>query len=135
MKLNELDFDELKERLEKVMARQLRGESLPDTWERQRKCSFKNPEFWKLVSWAFRKLVFAASSRNELNLTYAFSYIVSSAKAGTIQEVFYRFAVFTTIVETLGREFYRGPPKGFIPLPDAEIGGCARNDSLIAPAI
>ncbi|MEG4535395.1 hypothetical protein [Microcoleus sp. D2_18a_D3] len=28
-----------------------------------------------------------------------------------------------------------GPPKGFVPLPDAEIGGCARNDSLIAPAI
>jgi hypothetical protein len=27
------------------------------------------------------------------------------------------------------------PPKGFIPLPDAEIGGCARNDSSIAPAI
>jgi len=24
-------------------------------------------------------------------------------------------------------------PKGFVPLPDAEIGGCARNDSLIAP--
>ncbi|AFZ05985.1 hypothetical protein Osc7112_1462 [Oscillatoria nigro-viridis PCC 7112] len=28
-----------------------------------------------------------------------------------------------------------GPPKGFVPLPDVEIGGCARNDSLIAPAI
>ena len=28
-----------------------------------------------------------------------------------------------------------GPPKGFVPLPDAEIGGCARNDSLITPAI
>ena len=32
-------------------------------------------------------------------------------------------------------EIIRGPPKGFVPLPDAEIGGCARNDSLIAPAI
>ena len=31
--------------------------------------------------------------------------------------------------------FGTGPPKGFVPLPDAEIGGCARNDSLIAPAI
>ncbi|MEG3978611.1 hypothetical protein QT970_28945 [Microcoleus sp. herbarium8] len=29
----------------------------------------------------------------------------------------------------------RGPPKRFIPIPDIEIGGCARNDSLIAPAI
>jgi hypothetical protein len=29
----------------------------------------------------------------------------------------------------------KSPPKGFIPLPDAEIGGCARNDSSIAPAI
>ena len=28
-----------------------------------------------------------------------------------------------------------GPPKGFVPLPDAEIGGCARNDSLIAPLV
>jgi hypothetical protein len=27
------------------------------------------------------------------------------------------------------------PPKGFIPLPDVEIGGCARNDSLTAPAL
>jgi hypothetical protein len=33
------------------------------------------------------------------------------------------------------REEHTGPPKGFIPLPDTEIGGCARNDSLIAPAI
>jgi len=32
-------------------------------------------------------------------------------------------------------EIIRGPPKGFVPLPDVEIGGCARNDSLIAPAI
>lgn len=32
-------------------------------------------------------------------------------------------------------EIIRGPPKGFVPLPDIEIGGCARNDSLIAPAI
>ncbi|MEG4633314.1 hypothetical protein QUB56_27665, partial [Microcoleus sp. AR_TQ3_B6] len=29
----------------------------------------------------------------------------------------------------------RAGPKIFVPLPDAEIGGCARNDSLIAPAI
>ncbi|MGB7891059.1 MAG: hypothetical protein WCF82_03910 [Microcoleus sp.] len=28
-----------------------------------------------------------------------------------------------------------GPPKGFVPLPDAETGGCARNDSLIAPLV
>ncbi|WP_228057570.1 hypothetical protein [Tychonema sp. LEGE 07203] len=32
-------------------------------------------------------------------------------------------------------ETARAPPKRFIPIPDAEIGGCARNDSLIAPAI
>lgn len=32
-------------------------------------------------------------------------------------------------------ESSRDPPKGFVPLPDTEIGGCARNDSLIAPAI
>jgi hypothetical protein len=32
-------------------------------------------------------------------------------------------------------ELCESPPKGFIPLPDAEIGGCARNDSSIAPAI
>ncbi len=37
--------------------------------------------------------------------------------------------------EPLRQEFDRNPPKGFVPLPDAEIGGCARNDSLIAPAI
>lgn len=29
-------------------------------------------------------------------------------------------------------KYSHGPPKGFVPLPDAEIGGCARNDSLIA---
>lgn len=28
--------------------------------------------------------------------------------------------------------FCTGPPKGFVPLPDAEIGGCARNDIALA---
>ena len=37
--------------------------------------------------------------------------------------------------EPLSYERGRGPPKGFVSLPDAEIGGCARSDSLIAPAI
>lgn len=35
------------------------------------------------------------------------------------------------------READRAPPSFqiFIPLPDSEIGGCARNDSLTAPAV
>ena len=32
-------------------------------------------------------------------------------------------------------KYGKDPPKGFVPLPDAEIGGCARNDSLIAPLV
>jgi hypothetical protein len=32
-------------------------------------------------------------------------------------------------------EVNRDPPKYFVPIPDSEIGGCARSDSLIAPAI
>ena len=44
----------------------------------------------------------------------------------------------TTLDSNLTSEqphFTFSPPKGFMPLPDAEIGGCARNDSLPAPAI
>jgi hypothetical protein len=47
-------------------------------------------------------------------------------------------AKFRSFIEGLASsqpEPCESPPKGFIPLPDAEIGGCARNDSLIAPAI
>lgn len=32
-------------------------------------------------------------------------------------------------------ESARDPPKRFIPIPDIETGGCARNDSLTAPVI
>ena len=111
----------------------VKGDSLAEVWANQRKCSWKNPEFWKVFTYTLKKLVsnpFGA----KLSLTVTFACLVRQIKSETIQRVFDSLAVLASIVEALNRELYRSPPKGFVPLPDAEIGGCARNDSLPALA-
>ncbi|MEG4799061.1 hypothetical protein QUB63_02310 [Microcoleus sp. ARI1-B5] len=129
-----MDFNESKEQIRQYWACRVKGESLAEVWANQRKCSFKNPEFWKVISWALRKLVFA-SFGVKLSLAYTFADIVHRARTGTLEEIFAKLAALAPNVEMLCCELYRGSSKGFVPLPDVEVGGCARNDSLIAPAI
>jgi hypothetical protein len=129
-----MDFDECKEQIRRYWARRVKGEYLAEVWANQRKCSFKNPEFWKVVSWTLRRLV-SASFGVKLSLAYTFADIVHLAKTGALQEFCLKLAALVAEAEMPCCELYRSPPKGFKPLPDAEIGGCARNDSVTAPAI
>lgn len=129
-----MDSEECKEQIRRMWAQRVKGDSLAEVWANQRKCSWKNPEFWKVFTYTLRKLVSNSFGVN-LSLTHSFACIIGQIRSGAIQRVLASLAVFALIVEALDKEIHGGPPKGFIPLPDAEIGGCARNDSLIAPAI
>ncbi len=128
-------------------------------WERQREISWNRPAFVKVV---MRKSNedFLAELNDKRNLDKSFRHILSQVKAlpgcslrrprfCSIKDFFDDNPdTFLNLAKSLA-EFQRfiwslvssqpqpdeSPPKGFIPLPDAEIGGCARNDSLIAPAI
>jgi hypothetical protein len=130
-------------------------------WERQRELSWNRPAFVKLI---MRKSNedFLAELNDKRSLDKSFRYILSQVK--TLPGCSLRRPRFCSIKDFFGdnsdtflspvssvAEFRLfvwsvpssqpqpqpdgSPPKGFIPLPDAEIGGCARNDSLIAPAI
>jgi hypothetical protein len=128
-------------------------------WERQRELSWNRPAFVHLV---IRKSNedFLAELNDKRSLDKSFRHILSRVKilpgfSGrrprfcSIKDFFDDNPdMFLTSAKSLA-EFQRfiwslvssqpqadeSPPKGFIPFPDAEIGGCARNDSVTAPAI
>ena len=130
-------------------------------WERQREISWNRPAFVKVV---MRKSNedFLAELNDKRSLDKSFRHILSRVKilpgfSGrrprfcSIKDFFddnpdalldsaKSLAQFQRFIWSLPSSQPQpqpdeSPPKGFIPLPDAEIGGCARNDSLIASAI
>jgi len=127
-------------------------------WERQRELSWKRPAFLKVFMQCATEL-FLAELNDKRSLDKSFRCIVSQVGAilpGACRPRFCSIKnffndnpnTFPISAESLARfwsfveglvspppEPHESPPKGFVPLPDAEIGGCARNDSLIAPAI
>ena len=129
-----MDFDERKEQIRRMWAQRVKGDSLAEVWANQRKCSWKNPEFWKVFTYTLRKLV-STSFGAKLSLTTTFACIVRQIRSGVIQRIFASLAALASMVEALNKKLYESPPKGFVPLPDAEIGGCVRNDNLTAPLV
>jgi hypothetical protein len=130
-------------------------------WERQRELSWNRPAFLK-VAMRFANEIFLAELNDKRSLDKSFRHILSRVKIlpesyqhlrrprfCSIKDFFdntpdtflssvIRLATFRGYIRILvlsQPETYESPPKGFIPLPDVEIGGCARNDNLIAPAI
>ncbi len=130
-------------------------------WEHQRECSSKRPSFWKAVMQASNER-FLAELNDKRSLDKSFRHILSRVnilpgayqslrrpRFCSIKDFFnenpdtFRVLVgslteFQSFIRSLAQsqsEPHESPPKGFIPIPDIEIGGCARNDSLIAPAI
>jgi hypothetical protein len=128
-------------------------------WERQREISWKRPAFVKLVMQKSNES-FLRELNDKRSLDKSFRHILSQVRIlpgcslrrprfCSIKDFFDGNSdTFLSSVKSLAefRLFIRSmpssqpqpnesPPKGFIPLPDAEIGGCARNDSLIASAI
>jgi hypothetical protein len=128
-------------------------------WERQRDCLRKGLAFWKVFLQKGNE-IFLAELNDKRSLDKSFRHILSRVKilpgfSGrrprfcSIKDFFDDNPdTFLNSAKSLA-EFQRfiwslvssqpqpdeSPPKGFIPLPDAEIGGCARNDSVTAPAI
>jgi hypothetical protein len=130
-------------------------------WERQRELSWNRPAFIT-VAMRLANEIFLAELNDKRNLDKSFRHVLSRVKIlpesyqhlrrprfCSIKDFFndnpdtfltsvINLAQFRRYIQSLASpqpEPCESPPKGFIPLPDAEIGGCARNDSLTAPAI
>lgn len=137
-------------------------EPLRFLWEHQRQLSWQRPAFVKAAMRVSNE-IFLAQFKDKRTLDKSFRSVVSKVKAlgnspfeSLRREIFHSIKNFfddntsflrlrKTRIEC--REYIQcvseshpehsctGPPKGFVPLPDAETGGCARNDSLIAPLV
>ncbi|MEG3970971.1 hypothetical protein QUA00_25610 [Microcoleus sp. T2B6] len=104
------------------------GESLVEFGERSREWNPRKMRFWKYICCTVRGQMLAE-----------IRYLIN--KPEKTPETRLEFAKESVTVDTdiqlPIRATDRAPPSFsiFIPLPDAEIGGCARNDSLIAPLV
>jgi hypothetical protein len=159
-----MDFATMDLATQRKMVRLLWGpcphdEPLIFFWERQRDCLRKGLAFWKVFLQKGNE-IFLAELNDKRSLDKSFRHILSRVKilpgfSGrrprfcSIKDFFDDNPdTFLNSAKSLA-EFQRfiwslvssqpqpdeSLPKGFIPLPDAEIGGCARSDSLTAPAI
>jgi len=109
----------------------LGGKPLTFLWARERKYKAKSLALWTVLiqvsnETLLKRLKHKRGLDNSVNPDTFLHFLKSQA---TFQSFLKRLSLLKS------EPSYRGPPKGFVPLPDAEIGGCARNDSLIAPAI
>ena len=93
-------------------------------WENVRKLKPSFLEYWREVCEFFKK---------EILVKYKF-FVKVQASFAPLQLV-KRLDIPKVESPLRIKKEGAGPPKGFVPLPDVEIGGCTRNDSLIAPAI
>ena len=129
-----MDIAAFEERLIASVNRHREGESYELLWLRQRECSPKRPIFWGIVIRTLRKFLIRVFSVG-LSVCEKIAIALSFSSKGTVAEIFVLTNISPLKIELPRYEVSRGPPKHFVPLPDAEIGGCARSDSLIAPAI
>ncbi|MEG5031323.1 hypothetical protein QUB36_29845 [Microcoleus sp. AT8-B1] len=104
------------------------GESLMEFGERSREWHPRGMRLWKYICCTFRAQMFAE-----------IKYFINKPEKTpqTRLELAKESVLVDTDIELPVRATDRAPPSFpiFIPLPDAEIGGCARNDSLIAPLV
>jgi hypothetical protein len=101
----------------------LRRANQPKALENARKLKPNFLEYWRKVCELIKKEILA---RYELFIQVRFQRVQIVQKENSVK---------SQAGISLKPKYGNKPPKRFIPLPDAEIGGCARNDSLIAPAI
>ena len=129
-----MDIAALKKRLESTVLHPREGESWELVLERQRELKPTRTMFWRVLIRTLSKFlakVYSVSLSASESLALAIAFGLSE-----ILDIFWVIPAETpSKIKPLRHERDRSPPKGFVPLPDAEIGGCARNDSLIAPAI
>jgi hypothetical protein len=124
----------LKKKLEAFVFRPIEGESWEFVLERQRELKPSRAMFWRVLIRTLRKFLVKVYSV-ALTVGEKFALILGFSPSATIEDGWVILSQALSKLEPPGNECDRGPTKGFVPLPDVEIGGCARNDSLIAPAI
>lgn len=142
-KLKRMVGTHFKSRYQRVMFDRLLGKLTPFQWWKMLRlcrkagrcrsrskpggCSAKLNRFLltaegKLLYW-FWRAVHAVRATLKLNSPEILNLLLLIAWAVAL--------IFTQIIRLCAINL----PQGFVPLPDAEIGGCARNDSLIAPLV
>ncbi|MEG4853396.1 hypothetical protein QUB10_21225 [Microcoleus sp. B5-D4] len=129
-----MDIAALKKKLETFVFRPMEGDSWEFVWERQRELKPNRSMFWRILIRVLRKFLLKVYSFKRA-VSEKFAIILSFSSSGIIEDGWAIFSQTPSRIEPSGNEGDRSLPKGFVPLPDAEIGGCARNDSLIAPVI
>lgn len=128
-----MDIAAFEERLVASVNRHREGESLELLWLRRRECSPKRPIFWGIVIRTLRKFLVRIFSIS-LDVCEKIAIALSFSSNEIIADVFISIGTSSLKVDLPRYEVSRGPPKRFVPLPDAEIGGYARSDSTV-PAI
>jgi hypothetical protein len=128
-----MDIAALKKKLQAFVFRPIKDETWEFALERQRELTPLRAMFWRVLMRTLRRFLVKVYSIS-LATSEPLALILSFCLDITIKNE------WTEISETLSKaelpkyQCDRAGPEIFVPLPDAEIGGCARNDSLIAPA-
>ena len=128
-----MDIATLKKKLESQVLRPREGESWEFVLERQRELKPTRTMFWRVLIRTLARFlakVYSVSLSASESLALAIAFSLSEV----LNTFWVKPAEAPRKIELPRYECDRGPPEGFVPLPDAEIGGCARNDSLIALA-
>jgi hypothetical protein len=129
-----MNIETLKKKLEAFVFRPVEGESWEFVWERQKELKPNRSLFWRVLIRTLSKFlakVYSVSLSTSESLALVLAFSLSK-----FVDIFWFIRSETPRkIEPPRYECDRGPPEGFIPLPDVEIGGCARNDSPITLAI
>jgi hypothetical protein len=129
-----MDIAALKKKLQAFVFRPREGESCEFAWERQRELTPLRAMFWRVLIRTLSRFLAKVYSV-PLAVSERLALILSFCSGITIKNEWTEIPETPSKVELprYGSDQY--PPKIFVPLPDAETGGCARNDSVTAPAI
>jgi len=129
-----MDIAALKKKLQAFVFRTREGESWEFALERQRELTPLRAMFWSILIRTLKRFLVKVYSIS-LAVSERLALILSFCLDITIKNEWTEIPETPSKAEPPKYQCDQAGPKIFVPLPDAEIGGCARNDSLIAPAI
>jgi hypothetical protein len=129
-----MDIEAFKTKLQAFVFRPTEGDSWEFVWERQRELTPLRTLFWSILIRTLKRFLVKVYSVS-LAVSEQLALILSFCLDITVKNEWTEIPETPSKAEPPKYHCDRAEPKIFVPLPDAEIGGCARNDSLIAPAI
>lgn len=129
-----MDIAALKEKLEVSVNYHREGESLDLWWLRLRECAPDRLIFWRILIRTLKKILVKVYSV-ALDVAENFVFILSFSPCGMVKSGLVILLIAPSKIELPRYECHQGLPKCFLPLPKAELGGCARSASVTAPAI